>query len=343
MRQTVAFAKDTANVFFHLLTQCNLSCSHCYINPEQHGRQRLSRETVERQLEVLVQRAPTANLVLLGGEPTLHPDLAAIVKSARRLGYASITIDTNGYLFNDILDKVTPDDVDYFSFSLDGPDAAANDAIRGDGAYAACTRGIRRAVRRGFAVSLIYTVSRRNLDGLRAMPPLLQKWGVDHFFIQVIGLRGNSAACGPQDQGLQVTRRQWLETVPSVADAVAANGIRVTFPKVFLTSEEPFECAGRVADNYFVFPNGRVYRCPLCEDYPLHSLAFEGDRLAVRPPIHEAQLFQLDIAEGCVMNKLVQPGNIAYREDGSPAYKIACCLLKEQIDGTAGQCNAAPG
>jgi len=31
------------------------------------------------------------------------------------------------------------------------------------------------------------------------------------------------------------------------------------------------------------------------------------------------------------MNKLIQPHNLSYREDGAPEYKIACCLLKEEV------------
>ncbi len=31
------------------------------------------------------------------------------------------------------------------------------------------------------------------------------------------------------------------------------------------------------------------------------------------------------------MNKIIQPDNLIYHKDGSPAYKIACCLLKEEI------------
>jgi MoaA/NifB/PqqE/SkfB family radical SAM enzyme len=335
MAKTVTFVKDTANVFFHLLTQCNLSCHHCYINPRQHGTQRLPIDRIQTWLEILIRRSPSANLIFLGGEPTLHPDLAVAVKSARKLGYASITIDTNGYLFNDILDKVTPHEVDVFSFSLDGPTAAINDAIRGQGCFKHCTAGIQQAKSRGFGISLIYTVSSRNLAYLEKMTPLLQQWGIDHFFIQVIGLRGKSAgmtSVSKEDAPLQVTREQWLRVVPPVAREVAAAGIRVTYPKVYLGPEEQFECAGRVADNYFVFPNGRVYRCPLCEDFPLHSLAFIDDRLAAVGPINESDLFKLNIAEGCVMNKLIQPRNLAYLADGSPAHKVACCLLKEQID-----------
>jgi Fe-coproporphyrin III synthase len=36
-KETVAFTKDATNVFFHILTGCNLRCAHCYINREQHG------------------------------------------------------------------------------------------------------------------------------------------------------------------------------------------------------------------------------------------------------------------------------------------------------------------
>ena len=328
MAKTVAFSKNSANVFFHILTQCNLACRHCYINPQQHGSERLRIEQIRCWLEILIRRSPAANLIFLGGEPTLHPDLALAVKSARQLGYASITIDTNGYLFHQILEKVTPQEVDVFSFSLDGPTAEINDAMRGAGCFDACTAGILQAKSRGFGISLIYTVSSRNLAYLGQMAPLLQQLGVDDFFIQVIGLRGKPAQAAETDQSWQVTSEQWLQNVPAVAQAVADLGIRVTYPKVYLEPEEPFDCAGRVADNYFVFPNGRVYRCPLCEDFPLHSLAFIDDRLVSTGPVNEADLFQLEIAEGCVMNRLIQPHNLVYRPDGSLVHKIACCLLK---------------
>jgi len=37
MKKTVSFSKDATNVFFHILTRCNLKCRHCYINYKQHG------------------------------------------------------------------------------------------------------------------------------------------------------------------------------------------------------------------------------------------------------------------------------------------------------------------
>lgn len=262
----------------------------------------------------------------------MHPDLSIAVNRSRRLGYASVTIDTNGYLFHDILGRVRPDDVDFFSFSLDGPSPSINDPLRGSGSFEQCTRGITAAKKRGFAVSLIYTVSRANIDHLHHMPPLLEALGVDRFFIQVIGVRGQWIEDDRQRDALaQVDRDTWLAVIPHVAEATAQRGIAVTFPRVFLEPDEAFECAGLVADNYFIFPNGRVYRCPLCEDYPLHSLEIRDDRLVETAKVNEKDLFPLVIPEGCVMNRIIQPRNLPPAHGGQPAYKIACCMLKEEI------------
>ena len=335
--RTVAFSKHATNLFFHILTQCNLKCRHCYINPDQHGENMLSFETIQAWLQPFKKNSASTNLIVLGGEPTLHPDLGRILKYAASLGFGSITVDTNGYLFHDILSKIDPGVVDYISFSLDGATRETNDLIRGEGSYDACMAGIRKAVSTGFAASLIFTVSTINIHELEKMGPLLKELGIHKFFIQVIGLRGKSARlqdCHADSEQLQIHPSQWLDIVPRAARDVAERGISVIYPRVFLDPDDTFDCAGLVADNYFIFPNGRVYRCPLCEDYPVHSLEFKNNSLVGTPPLNESDFFQLNIPEGCVMNKLIQPHNLSYTADGKLEYQIACCLLKEEIRGT---------
>jgi len=329
MKKTVAFSKNATNVFFHILTDCNLKCRHCYINKKQHGKSTLPLETINAWLSVFASKNKEANVIFLGGEPTLHPNLPDAVNKAKSLGYSSITIDTNGYLFHDILSRVSPDVIDYFSFSLDGATRETNDMIRGKGSFDTCIRGIKNAVLKGFSTSLIYTVSTKNIHELDKIAPLLKDLKINRFFIQVIGIRGKSAE--NRMGKLQVSIKDWLKIVPDAAQKIARLGIIVTYPKVFLSLEEPFECAGLVADNYFIFPNGRVYRCPLCEDYPLHSSVFKDNVLVNTPRINENDFFTLNIPEGCVMNKLFQPDNLSYHPNGTPKYKIACCMLKEEI------------
>lgn len=329
MTKTVAFRKDARNIFFHILTRCNLKCRHCYINPEQHGKETLPSETVKKWLKALIDKTKESNLIFIGGEPTLHAELPLLLRAAREMGYVSITVDTNGFFFNHILEKVTPDEIDYFSVGLDGSCKEVNDLIRGKGSYEKCVAGIKEAIVRGFRVSIIYTVSQVNIGDLRNMPGFLNALGIDRFFIQVIGIRGRSAQ--EEKHKLQLTKTEWTTAVTGAAARAAELGIHVTYPKVYLDRSEQFECAALVAENYFVFPNGRVYQCPLCEDFPLHSYVFDKNKLTPRPPVNEMNLFQLSIPEGCVMNKLIQPGNLSYDKHGKPEYRVACCLLKEEM------------
>ena len=327
-KQTVAFSEQSTNLFFHLLTRCNLRCAHCYINREQHGSNTLSLDTIRDWLGIFSSKAKDANLIFLGGEPTLHPDLASAVSIAGSMGFKSITIDTNGFLFHNILDNITPNQIDFFSFSLDGVSRETNDAIRGKGSFDAVMSGISNAVKKGFSCSMIYTVSEKNIHEVQKLPELVKNLGISRFFIQVVGLRGESENT---DAKHQVSKSIWQDTIPKTAEQIAEQGIIVTYPKVFLTHEENFECAANVADNYFIFPNGRVYQCPLCEDFPFHSYDIINNELIPRPKINETDFFSLQIPEGCVMNKLIQPGNLSYDDNGFPRYKIACCMLKEEL------------
>ncbi|MDZ7642519.1 MAG: radical SAM protein [Desulfurivibrio sp.] len=344
--RTLFFKPGERNIFFHLLTACNLSCRHCYINPAQHGRGMVSREEIDHWLARLAAPEQQSNVVFLGGEPSLHPELLHGVRQARRLGYQGVTIDTNGMFAPELLNQLDPAEA-VLSFSLDGPDPASNDAIRGAGVFATATANLRRAVAAGFDVSLIFTASRLNIDQLPRMPALLAALGCRRFFIQVIGLRGRSASTttdpdasratpgeahpAAADDHLQLSFAQWREIVPVVAADAAARGIHTIYPKVYLEPEDPFACAGRLANNFFIFPNGRVYLCPLCEDLPFNALRFANGQLLENPGVTERALFTLDIPEGCVMNKLLQPGNIDYDPAGRPRHRISCCLLKQEI------------
>ncbi len=331
--KTVGFKPGERNVFFHILTACNLSCSHCYINHKQHGENSLTKEQIIEWLQLFVDKKKKTNLILLGGEPTLHRDLPHVITEAKKAGFF-VTVDTNGFLFNDFLNKISPNSLDYLSFSLDGPNAEVNDPIRGKSVFDTCVKNIRRAVSMGFSVSVIFTTSLRNKDFLHKMVPLLVELKVKKFFIQVIGLRGKSAQHNIESRvkQVQVSREEWLKIVPEVALQAAARGIEVTYPKVFLDKDELFECAGNVAENFFIFPNGRVYKCPLCEDYPVNAYHIENNKLIATGGLTEESFFALDIKEGCVMNKLLQPDNIEYDKDGGVVHRISCCLLKEQIN-----------
>ncbi len=75
--RTVGFKAGERNVFLHILTGCNLSCSHCYINTEQHGTNMLEKQQMEDWIRLFADTKKRTNIIFLGGEPTRHPDLSA--------------------------------------------------------------------------------------------------------------------------------------------------------------------------------------------------------------------------------------------------------------------------
>jgi len=63
----------------------------------------------------------------------------------------------------------------------------------------------------------------------------------------------------------------------------------------------------------------------------LHSFEIKNNQLVETEKINEKNFFRLSIPEGCVMNKLIQPDNLSYNKDGDSEYKIACCMLKQEL------------
>lgn len=79
-----------------LTHRCNTDCSYCFIPYEQEPEVEDPAEVIRRE----VSRG-AGLVVLTGGEPTLHPDLPALVRLARREGATVVGVQTNGLRLDD--------------------------------------------------------------------------------------------------------------------------------------------------------------------------------------------------------------------------------------------------
>jgi|SRR5215216_1131523 len=105
-------------VWFEITRSCNLPCKHCYVAAGEPRRDELSTAEILNTLDQLKECGVFA-LVLVGGEPMLHPDFAEILDYAHELGFV-ISIATNGTLITqDLIDKL-PREECIVSVSLDG-------------------------------------------------------------------------------------------------------------------------------------------------------------------------------------------------------------------------------
>ena len=105
-------------IFGHLWVtrQCNLSCSYCYVtvNKEQY----MQMETVDKAIDVLWKLGSRV-IGLMGGEPTLHPNITEITRRLSDRGFF-VYLSTNGFLCDDnLLNALVQAGLDVIDISID--------------------------------------------------------------------------------------------------------------------------------------------------------------------------------------------------------------------------------
>ena len=144
-------------------TRCNLTCTHCFIScsPKNDSFGFLSLESVTASLAESVEWG-VREYYFTGGEPFLNPDLVEML--VRALEHGPATVLTNATVLKDEwLGRLREAEENgryslEFRVSIDGPEAAVNDPIRGEGTFDRAMRGVRMLV--GHGVLPIITMTR---------------------------------------------------------------------------------------------------------------------------------------------------------------------------------------
>jgi hypothetical protein len=85
----------------HVANACNLSCASCSHYANQGHKGNLSVEDADRWMSHWAGRVNPKDFSLLGGEPTINPDLTAFVHMARRhFPHSQVRVVTNGFLLD---------------------------------------------------------------------------------------------------------------------------------------------------------------------------------------------------------------------------------------------------
>lgn len=91
--------RGVRSAYVEVIEGCNLRCDYCYVGVERNGHNtRVAAERVHASLQQL-REAGCVEVAFLGGEPTLHPDLPALIDDASTLGFTSIGMVTNASTF----------------------------------------------------------------------------------------------------------------------------------------------------------------------------------------------------------------------------------------------------
>lgn len=194
-------------VIWNLIRRCNLKCMHCYsISGDVDFPGELTTDEVFRVMDDL-KAARVPGLILSGGEPLLRPDIFAIGRRAKEMGFYT-ALSSNGTLMDDARARdIAAIDFDYVGVSLDGI-GAVHDKFRGqEGAFDRAIEGLRRCRALGVKTGVRFTMTVENHALLPDLLKLVADEGIDKFYLSHLVYAGRGNKNRGSDADWDITRR----------------------------------------------------------------------------------------------------------------------------------------
>lgn len=288
----------------HTNDRCNLSCAHCLVSSSPRASWGQSTERLLGYLGRL-RAAGVRRFYFTGGEPLLRKDWAELAASALE-GGRELVILTNGLpLLNDgTLRALGGLDKERLTLqiSLDGPDAATNDPIRGRGSFDHIVKAIRLAVGAGFQVSVSTVVCKANAEKVPDIPRLLAQLGVAYEHLLWFHERGRGASPEGADAVAPVPPERLVEVFQRVLDVAEEVGVKVdNYEGVRARLGAPrgtkFDLGNMGLESICVHSDGRVYPSAALAGLPELAMGTVDEFLAA--PFQDAvskELLSLSVA-----------------------------------------------
>ncbi|MFB6165726.1 MAG: radical SAM protein [Haloarculaceae archaeon] len=193
MNTTLDTSERPMVLIWEVTQACDLACEHCRADAQaQRHPDELSTAEGKALLESVREFADNQLVVLSGGDPCKRPDLTELVEYGADLGLQmSLTPSGTSSLTGDVIDELADAGLRRFAVSVDGGDAAAHDAFRGeDGSFEATVSAASHARDAGLPLQINTTVCAQTVGQLPAIRDLVRELGAvlwSVFFLVPVG------------------------------------------------------------------------------------------------------------------------------------------------------------
>ena len=167
-------------IWLELTGRCNLECVHCYADSSPH--RPLHEGMAEADWIAALDQAAELGcrkVQFIGGEPTIHPGLPALIEHARKIGYRGICVYTNGTHVTEPLKSVFIKNRVNLVFSVYGASSDIHDRVTlRQGSFAKTRAAIKWAIGAGLFVRAGVVAMAENAADVRRTERMLLDWGV---------------------------------------------------------------------------------------------------------------------------------------------------------------------
>jgi [mycofactocin precursor peptide]-tyrosine decarboxylase / 3-amino-5-[(4-hydroxyphenyl)methyl]-4,4-dimethylpyrrolidin-2-one synthase len=246
---------------WELTYACNLQCIHCLSSSGQRDPRELTTAEAKRVLDEL-HDLKVFYINIGGGEPMVRRDFFELLEYSIDRGIG-VKFSTNGaFIDADKARRLAAMDYLDIQISLDGTDAATNDAVRGEGSYALARRAMDNLAGAGFGpFKISVVVTRHNVDQFDEFKRLADSYGAQ---LRLTRLRpsGRGADTWPELHPTNAQQRQIYEWLLARGETVLTGD---SFFHLNALGDDALPglnmCgAGRVV--CLIDPIGDVYACP---------------------------------------------------------------------------------
>lgn len=259
------------------------------------------------------------DIVVTGGEPSIHSNYSNIVKLMAN-NSKSVTVTSNGTLDLKFEELSTLNNL-YFQISIDG-DRDTHNAIRGKGAFESAWNNILKMDAIGVRYSIASVVSKKNKDEVFKLLPLLEKLKNIRFW-RVSYEMPFGSALGIEET---MTAQEWNNFVDVLLQKAK---LRIKIQKIFpfkLYDERKDELEKRIGsgkrrmncgsgvNKLYVYPQFDVYPCTCLTDFCLGNLSVQrlediicGEQIK---PFSEYELLMESECQNCEYKKFCNGGCI---------------------------------
>ncbi|MDR1360295.1 MAG: radical SAM protein, partial [Deltaproteobacteria bacterium] len=153
--------QHACTVLLEITRRCNLNCPVCFAASGRSAAPFTPLAEIKAQLDWIQTQTGPVVLQISGGEPTLHPELADMVRHARAL-FPAVQLNTNGILLADDADlarRLSRAGLSWVFLQFDGLRDSIYRALRGADLLALKKRALAACARAGLAVVLVPTVA----------------------------------------------------------------------------------------------------------------------------------------------------------------------------------------
>jgi radical SAM protein with 4Fe4S-binding SPASM domain len=252
---------------WNVTRECNMKCSHCYINATEN---KLPNELSTQEGKNLIDQICQVSkplLILSGGEPLLRPDIYELISYGSSKGL-KMGLGSNGSLIDDeVATKLKAAGIATVSISVDSHISAQHDEFRGvAGSWEKAVNACKALRKNNVLIQVNTTLTQQNYNQIDDIMSLVEEIGVENFhlfFLVPTGRGAKLADISPQKYEDMITNtfakvaKHKLNVRPSCAPQFMriAKGMGLDMRQWV---------RGCLAGLYYcrIYPNGDVTPCP---------------------------------------------------------------------------------